>query len=233
MNCAHMVSNIDIARDAVNGRPLVCRHCGETFISWQNLTHHIQNFACPSFDSSKPPPEQLQAHRRQLLAYHDQGDLRPLRQDRELCYFLSQRCILCGFWSARLQQMSAHMGRDHPDAYGLMSEVLPRVCGQEFKSRTHTCPVKKQLGLALADRRHRADCPDSPLQLLSHRSGWMHNSPAPHAPGNLSLWLVFINISHLSILILPLSGPSWPIVIRYLDEVNALTVTLNFSASLH
>ena len=70
-----------------------------------------------------------------------------------------------GFWSARLQRMSAHMGRDHPDAYNLMSEVLPNVtrarmpspcelCGQEFKSRTHTCPVKKQLGLALADRRH-------------------------------------------------------------------------------
>ena len=54
-----------------------------------------------------------------------------------------------------------------------MSEVLPNVtrarmpspcelCGQEFKSRTHSCPVKKQLGLALADRRHHADCPDSP-----------------------------------------------------------------------
>ena len=140
---------------------------------WQNLTHHIQHYACPSFDSSKAPPEQLQAHRRQLLAYHDQGELQPLRQDRELCYFLSQRCILCGFWSARLQQMSAHMGRDHPEAYNLMSEVLPNVtrarmpspcalCGQEFKSRTHTCPVKKQLGLALADRRHRAECPESP-----------------------------------------------------------------------
>ena len=77
---------LDIARDAVDGRPL-CRHCAETFISWR----------CPSFDSSKAPPEQLQAHRRQLLAYHDQGDLRPLRQDRELCYFLCQRCILGGF----------------------------------------------------------------------------------------------------------------------------------------
>ena len=106
---------LDIARDAVDGRPF-CRHCGETFISWQNFKHHIRQFACPSFDSSKAPPEQLQAHRRQLLAYHDQGDLRPLRQDRELCYFLSQRCILSGFWSA-------HMGRDHPDAYNLMSEV--------------------------------------------------------------------------------------------------------------
>ena len=152
---------LDIARDSVNGKP-VCRHCGDSFISWQNLTHHIQNYAYV------PALIHLQ-----LLAYHDQGELQPLRQDRELCYFLSQRCILCGLWSARLQQMSAHMGRDHPEAYNLMSEVLPNVtrarmpspcelCGQEFKSRTHTCPVKKQLGLALADRRHRADCPDSP-----------------------------------------------------------------------
>ena len=33
--------------DAVNGKP-VCRYCGETFISWQNMNHHIQNFACPA-----------------------------------------------------------------------------------------------------------------------------------------------------------------------------------------
>ena len=117
-------------------------HCVDTVLKHSSLR-------CPSFDSSKAPPEQLQAHRRQLLAYHDQGDLRP----ENFCYFLCQRCILGGFWSARLH---------HPDAYNLMSEVLPNVtrarmpspcelCGQEFKSRTHTCPVKKQLGLALAD----------------------------------------------------------------------------------
>ena len=234
---------LDIARDSINGKP-VCRHCGDSFISWQNLTHHIQNYACPSFDSSKAPPEQLQAHRRQLLAYHDQGDLQPLRQDRELCYFLSQRCILCGFWSARLQQMSAHMGRDHPDAYNLMHEVLPNVtrarmpspcelCGQEFKSRTHTCPVKKQLGLALADRRHRAECPESPPPVPQPAQRMDAQFTCATCQGSLSPWLAFINTKLLSILTRPRSEPSWQIGTRYLAAINAPTVTKSFYALLH
>lgn len=35
-------------------------------------------------------------------------------------------------------------------------------CHQEFKSKTHTCPVMKQLGLALGDRKHRGLHPDTP-----------------------------------------------------------------------
>ena len=100
---------LDIARDAVDGKP-TCRHCGETFISWQNLRHHIQSFSCSEFDSTKAPPAVLQQHRHKLLEYYDEGDLAPLANDRGLCYFLTQRCILCGFWSSRLQQMSATHG---------------------------------------------------------------------------------------------------------------------------
>lgn len=55
----------------VVGKP-TCRHCGEVFVGWQYFQ----------------------------LAYHDAGHAHPLRQDRELCDFLTQRCILCGFWSA-------------------------------------------------------------------------------------------------------------------------------------
>ena len=69
--------------------------------------------------------------------------------------------------------MSAHMGRDHGDVYALMGEVLPNVirarttspcelCGQDFRSKTHTCPVKKQLGLSLAYRKHREQFPACP-----------------------------------------------------------------------
>ena len=162
---------LDIGRDSIDGRP-TCRHCGEHFISWQNFRHHISSFACNNFDPTKAPPEQLHAFRTRLLDYYDGGDLEPLVRDRPLCYFLSQRCILCGFWSSRLQQMSAHMGRDHGDIYALMGDVLPNVvraratspcelCEQAFRSRTHTCPVKKQLGLALAYRKHREQFPAS------------------------------------------------------------------------
>ena len=167
---------LDIARDAVDGKP-TCRDCGESFISWQNFRHHVSSYACSEFDSTKAPPEQLQEHRQKLLAYYDEGDMAPLANDRSLCYFLTQRCILCGFWSSRLQQMSAHMGRDHGEIYGMMGEVLPNVvrartsspcelCGQEFRSKTHTCPVKKQLGLALAYRKHREQYPACPPPVL-------------------------------------------------------------------
>ena len=167
---------LDIARDAVEGKP-TCRHCGDSFISWQNFRHHISSYACSEFDSTKAPPAQLQEHRQRLLAYFDEGDMAPLANDRSLCYFLTQRCILCGFWSSRLQQMSAHMGRDHGDIYGMMGDVLPNVvrartnspcelCGQEFRSKTHTCPVKKQLGLALAYRKHREQYPACPPPVL-------------------------------------------------------------------
>ena len=54
------------------GMQLMADHCVDTVLKHSSLR-------CPSFDSSKAPPEQLQAHRRQLLAYHDQGDLRPQR----------------------------------------------------------------------------------------------------------------------------------------------------------
>ena len=86
---------LDIGRDSIDGRP-TCRHCGEHFISWQNFRHHISSFACNNFDPSKAPPEQLHEFRTRLLEYYDGGDLEPLVQDRPLCYFLSQRCILCG-----------------------------------------------------------------------------------------------------------------------------------------
>ena len=115
---------LDIARDAVDGKP-TCRHCGETFVSWQNLRHHIHSFSCSEFDSTKAPPAVLQQHRHKLLEYYDEGDLAPLANDRGLCYFLTQRCILCGFWSSRLQQMSAHMGRDRGDVYALMGRFCP------------------------------------------------------------------------------------------------------------
>ena len=142
-------------------------------MSWQNFRHHISVFARTNFDPSKAPPEQLQAFRTRLLEYYDGGDLEPLVQDRRLCYFLTQRCILCGFWSSRHQHMSAHVGRDHGDIYALMGDVLPNVvrarttspcelCEQEFRSKTHTCPAKKQPGLALAYRKHREQYPSSP-----------------------------------------------------------------------
>lgn len=44
--------SFDIAQDAADGLP-ICRHCGDTFISWQNLRHHIASYACATFDSVK------------------------------------------------------------------------------------------------------------------------------------------------------------------------------------
>ena len=161
---------LSIARDTIDGR-CICRRCGVAFISWQNLRHHIQTCSCPGLDSTKPPPLILQQHRRRLLDIYDSGDLQLLKEDGNLSTFLTHRCVLCGYWAARTQQMSAHVSRDH--AAFIINQVLPNItrarvqspcdyCKKEFKSKTHTCAVMKQLGLALGDRKYRQSNPDAP-----------------------------------------------------------------------
>ena len=173
---------LNIARDTIDGRP-TCRHCGVAFISWQNMRYHIQSSSCPGMNCTKAPPLILQQHRRRLLDIYDAGDLQLLKEDGNLCTFLTHRCVLCGYWAARTQQMSAHVGRDHPDASALINKVMPNVtrarvqspceyCKKDFKSKTHTCAVMKQLGLALGDRRFRHEHPEAPdpPTMADHRS---------------------------------------------------------------
>ena len=138
---------LDIARDTIDGRP-TCRHCGVSFISWQNLRHHTQALTRTSLELTKAPPLVLQQHRRRLLDIYGAGDLQLLQEDGNLSAFLTHRCVLCGFWAARTQQMSAHMSREHPEAANLIHEVLPNItrarvqspcssCKKEFRSKAH------------------------------------------------------------------------------------------------
>ena len=124
---------LKISRDTIEGRP-ICRHCGVAFISWQNMRHHISSLSCPALELTKAPPVVLTQHRRRLLDIYDTGDLQLLREDGMLTTFLTHRCILCGYWAAKTQQMSAHMSREHQDAAHLTHEVMPH------HAQHHTCP---------------------------------------------------------------------------------------------
>ena len=173
----------DFARDALNGLP-TCRHCHARFISWQNLQFHIQHGACTAFDPAQASPVHLFELRQQLLDIHDGGDMQRLSANRELCAFLTNRCVLCGVWASKTQQMGAHMSRVHAELRDILarrSNTVTRArtdspcvfCLAEFRSKTHTCPVKKQLALALADREFRAQhqnsaaCDPSPNQCVA------------------------------------------------------------------
>ena len=81
---------------------------------------------------TKAPPLILQQHRRRLLDIYDAGDLQLLKEDGNLCTFLTHRCVLCGYWAARAQHMSAHVGREHPEASTYINQVLPNVTRQSF-----------------------------------------------------------------------------------------------------
>ena len=182
---------VEISRDAVDGRP-ICRHCGVAFISWQNFRPHISSLSCTSLELSKAPPVVLSQHRRRLLNIFDSGDLQLLKENEVLCNFLTNRCVLRGCWAARTQQMSAHMAREHVGASNLVHEVLPNTtrarvtspcsyCKAEFQSKTHTCPVLKQVALALGDRRRRALHPDTPepspmVKMMKSTTEW-HSTP--------------------------------------------------------
>ena len=176
----HQGPTLSIARDTIGGRT-ICRHCGVAFISWQNLKYHIQSGSCPGLDPTKAPPVILQQHKRRLLDIYDSGDLQLLKEDGNLTNFLTHRCVLCGYWAARTQQMSAHVSREHQEAAGCINQVLPNItrarvqspcefCKKEFKSKTHTCAVMKRLGLALGDRKFRQAHPEAPEPIL----------PGPH-----------------------------------------------------
>ena len=81
--------------------------------------------------------------------------------------------------------------------HSFMGDVLPNVvrartsspcelCEQEFRSRTHTCPVKKQLGLALAYRKHREKFPTSP-------------PPVPQPPQRMEAQFTCVDFVHGSL----------------------------------
>ena len=113
---------------------------------------------------TKAPPLILQQHGRWLLDIYDAGDLQLLKEDGNLCTFLTHRCVLCG-WSGTPGSILSHQP-------GLPNTTRARVqspcefCKKDFESKTHTCAVMKQLGLALGDRQYRQALPeasDTPL----------------------------------------------------------------------
>lgn len=125
-----------MARDILHGR-CVQGHCGRSFISWQNLIryhYHTETRSCLHF-AAKAPPKVLDQHRQRPLDIFDAGDLQLLRR--------IYRCVLCGHWASKTQQMSAHAGKEHPEAQRRIPNItraraiLPcRFCGLEFRSKT-------------------------------------------------------------------------------------------------
>ena len=102
--------------DSTDGLP-TCSVCGLKMPSWKRFIDHVATHR-------SSPQEHVSAEvwlRRWLetslgsraSTYLQQRDWEGLKQDRELCAWLSKYCVLCGSWTGSIQKSNAHLRQHH------------------------------------------------------------------------------------------------------------------------
>ena len=158
----HQISKITNAfvplRDMFQGRPH-CTHCGKLFTGFAGLRTHIIKNSCPHFDGNRPWQVPLADHD-QLRTMAANGNWLELWADESLLGQLRQCCVICNHHAPSPKSLAEHLHRDHPSAWEAAQVHLAplialnvghpcRACGQRG-SRSHACPVLRQLALIKA-----------------------------------------------------------------------------------
>ena len=145
-------------RDMFLGRPH-CAHCGKTFTGFAGLRKHITLGSCPQFNEHSPWQDPL-ADDERLRAMAASGHWNGLWADEALLSQLRQCCVICNHQAPTTKSLAEHLHREHPSAWEAAQVHLApliaqnvghpcRACGQRG-SRSHACPVLRQLALISA-----------------------------------------------------------------------------------
>ena len=158
----HQIAKITNAfvplRDVYQGRPH-CAHCGKLFAGFAGLRTHIIENSCPFFDGNRPWQVPLAGHDK-LRTMAANGNWLELWADESLLGQLRQCCVICNHHAPSPKSLAEHLHRDHPSAWEAAQVHLGplialnvghpcRACGQTG-SRSHACPVLRQLALIKA-----------------------------------------------------------------------------------
>ena len=171
-----------------------CSHCQMQFTSWRSFCHHIERNCCEARPTSQrglaPLTTEAQdrsvhpstAFSTQLLhrqsygpallslisrkAWHELREMEDAKKD------LSAKCVLCGMFTGRIQDLHFHLRTHHPDCipfvFAKMSQLCRAqtaispcaFCGKTFQ-RTHSCPVMCQVALLMINLSRQVATPGS------------------------------------------------------------------------
>lgn len=182
---------IDMSKDSQDGKA-ICNHCRKSFTTWMSFRYHIQHEICnPSQNDVASPPlgdesdDQVPAHTsstRELgdraYAIAQSADYEQAKEDRGLCTYLTQHCVLCNKFMHSSRSYTSHMRHYHQAAlqdaislglqrsrqYNAMTSPC-QFCGIEF-TRAHMCVVCTQL--AVLEVQHSAAAQEFKCYLCSH-----------------------------------------------------------------